>query len=248
MRRLLGELGVLKPSRFPPGAASMDHATAATVLLATPFATVLMPLTLRLLPVISRIAQLIVGFRTAELTPAACYHFETQLHAALRDLGRIIAEWTYNHLEPDDRHLLPNHLRFDGDWYRRRDKTPNRCIATLFGTITLWRHLYQPIHGVERSIFPLEVRLGLAAGRATPALAERVAHAAADSTQGTVLAGLKRDRGVAWSVATLRAVIATTWEGMAPHLHAAQVARVLAWLTQADASRGPRKPVLAAGR
>src|SRR4051812_4364568 len=226
----------------------MDHATVAAALLATSSAAALLPLTLRLLPVISRVGQLIVNFRAAGPTPSACYQFETQLHDALREVGRIIVEWTYNDLEPDDRHLMPAHLRFDGDWYRRRDKTPNRCIATLFGTITLWRHLYQPIHGVERSIFPLEVRLGLAAGRATPALAERVAHAAADSTQGTVLAGLKRDRGVAWSVATLRAVIATTWEGMAPHLHAAQVARVLAWLTQADASRGPRKPVLAAGR
>jgi hypothetical protein len=75
-----------------------------------------------------------------------------------------------------------------------------------------------------------------------------VARAAADSTQSTVLTDLKRDQGVAWSVATLRAVIATTWEGMAPHLHAAHVAQVLAWLKQADVSRGSRKPVLAAGR
>ncbi len=226
----------------------MDHATVAAALLATPFAAALVPLTLRLLPVISRIGQLIVDFRAAEPTPSACYQFETQLHDALRELGRLLVEWTYNHLEPADRHFMPNHLHFDGDWYRRRAKTPNRSVATLFGTITLWRHLYQPIHGVERSIFPLEIRLGLAAGRATPALAERVAHAAADSTQGTVLADLKRDQGVAWSVATLRAVIATTWEGMAPHLQAAQVTQVLAWLEQADASRGSRKPVLAAGR
>jgi hypothetical protein len=226
----------------------MDHATATTVLLATPFAAALFPLTLRLLPVITQIAQLIVAFRVAEPTPSACYHFETQLHAALRELGRIIVEWTYNHLEPDDRHLLPNHLRFDGDWYRRRDKTPNRAVATLFGTITLWRYLYQPIHGVERSIFPLEIRLGLAAGRATPALAERVARAATDATQGTVLADLRRDQGVAWSVATLRAVIAATWEGMAPQAQAAQATRVLAWLEQARTSRGSRKPVLAVGR
>jgi hypothetical protein len=226
----------------------MDHATVTAALLATPFAASLLPLSLRLLPGITQIARLIVAFRAAELTPSACHHFETQLQAALRELGRIIVEWTYNDLEPDDRHLMPDHLRFDGDWYRRRAKTPNRRVATLFGTITLWRHLYQPIHGVERSIFPLEIRLGLAAGRATPALAERVAHAAADATQSTVLADLKRDQGVAWSVATLRTVIATTWEGMAPHLDAAQVAKVLAWLKQADASRGSRKPVLAAGR
>jgi hypothetical protein len=226
----------------------MDHATVTATLLATPFAASLLPLSLRLLPVITRIARLIVAFRAAELTPSACHLFETQLQAALRELGRIILEWTYNHLEPDDPHLMPNHFRWDGDWYRRRAKTPNRSVATLFGTITLWRYLYQPIHGIERSIFPLEIRLGLAAGHATPALAERVAHAAVDSTQGTVLSDLKRDHAVAWSVATLRAVIAVTWDGMTPQFQAAQVAQVLAWLGQADASRGSRKPVLAAGR
>src|SRR5207249_6037461 len=113
MRRRRGGLGVANPARFPAGAASMDHAAAATVLLATPFAASLLPLTLRLLPVISRIAQLIVAFRAAETTPSSCYHFEIQLHAALRDRGRIIVEWTYNHLEPDDHHLMPNPLRFD---------------------------------------------------------------------------------------------------------------------------------------
>jgi hypothetical protein len=248
LRRLLGELRVVKPSFSTKGIASMDHATVAAALMATPFAAALLPLTLRLLPVISRIGQLIIDFRAAEVTPSACHQFETQLHDALRELGRILVEWTYNHIEPDDPQVMPGHLHFGGDWYRRRAKTPNRCVATLFGTITLWRHLYQPIHGVERSIFPLEIRLGLAAGRATPALAQRVAHAAADSTQSTVLADLKRDQGVAWSVATLRAVIATTWEGMAPHLQAAQVAQVLDWLEQANASRGSRKPVLAVGR
>jgi hypothetical protein len=193
-------------------------------------------------------ANLIVAFRAAQPTPTACYDFELQLQAALRELGRIILEWTYNHIEPEDPHLMPNHFRWDGDWYRRREKKPNRSLATLFGTITLWRYLYSPIHGIERSIFPLEIRLGLAAGLATPALAERAAHAAADSTQSTVLAALKRDHTVAWSVATLRKVIAVTWDGMAPQFQAAQVARVLAWLEQARASQGSRKPVLAAGR
>jgi hypothetical protein len=226
----------------------MDHATLTTALLATPFAAALLPLTLRLLPALSRIAQLIAAFRAAEPTPAACHHFETQLQAALREIGRIIVEWTFNHLETDDPRLLPAHLRVDGDWYRRRAKTPNRSIATLFGTITLWRHLYQPIHGVERAIFPLEIRLGLVAGRATPALAERVARAATDATQEVVRAALKSDHGVAWSVATLRAVIAATWEGMAPHLEDAQVEQILAWLEEARTSRGAREPVLAAGR
>jgi hypothetical protein len=226
----------------------MDHATVSALLLATPCAAAFGPLLIELLPVLTRIAQLILTFRAAEPTPASCYHFETQLQDALRELGRVLVQWTYNHLEPDDRHLMPAHLRFDGDWYRRRAQTPNRSVATLFGTITLGRYLYQPIHGIERAIFPLELRLGLVAGRATPALAERVARAAADSPQETVRADLRRDHGVAWSVATLRAVIAATWDGMAPQMHAAQVAQVLRWLEQARRSRGDRKPVLAVGR
>jgi hypothetical protein len=226
----------------------MDHATVATALLATPFATSLLPLVLRLLPVIVAIGQHIVSFHATGATPASCHRFEVQLHDLLRELGRIIVEWTYNQLELHDPLLLPAHRRFDGDWYRRRAKTPNRKVATLFGTITLWRYLHQPIQGIESAVFPLEIRLGLAAGRATPALAEHVAHAAVDSTQEALRAALKRENAVAWSVHTLRAVIAATWEGMAPHTHAAQVAQILTYLDQAQASQGSRKPVLAAGR
>jgi hypothetical protein len=249
MRRFLGELGVTKPTLRTTGIASMDHATVATALLATSFASSLLPLTIRLFPAIAQVARLIVVFRAAEPTPATSHLFETQLQDSLREFGRIIVEWTFNHFEPDDPHLMPDHLRFEGDWYRRcNKKSPRRCVATLFGTITLGRYIYRPIHGIESSIFPLEIRLGLAVGRATPALAERAAHAAADSTQGTVLADLKRDHAVAWSVDTLRAVIAVTWDGMAPQFHDAQVTRVLAWWEQARASHGSRKPVLAVGR
>ena len=49
----------------------------------------------------------------------------------------------------------------------------NRHVATLFGTITLMRFLYQPVESAERSIFPLEIRLGLEAGIATPVLIGR---------------------------------------------------------------------------
>ena len=111
----------------------MDDATLAAALLATPFAAALLPLTLQLLPVIARIGQLIVHFRATEPTPSACCQFETQLHDALRDMGRIIVEWTYNHLEPDDRHGMPGHLRCDGDWYRRRDKSPTARLPPCLG-------------------------------------------------------------------------------------------------------------------
>jgi hypothetical protein len=101
---------------------------------------------------------------------------------------------------------------------------------------------------VEPSIFPLETRLGLEADHATPALAERVARAAASSTQETVLASLRNDHGVSWSVATLRAVVASVATGMEVHRQDAQADRLLSWLERADRSSGGRKPVLAVGR
>jgi hypothetical protein len=226
----------------------VDYATCCALLSATHFATSLCPLTVRLVPVITEVGRLIVRFRRAEPTPQGCHQVETQLHDQLRELGRIIVEWTFNHIEPHDRRDMPNQICFQGVWYRRKKKTPNRKVATLFGTITVWRMLYQPLHGVEPSIFPLEIRLGLEAGLATPALTERVAQAATATTQNAVLATLKRDHGVCWSVASLRTVIAGVATGMEPHRHDAMVAQVVAWLEQADQSRGGRKPVLAVGR
>jgi hypothetical protein len=198
--------------------------------------------------VIVQIGRLIVRFRRADLTPQVCHQFETQLQDQLRELGRIRVEWTFNHLEPRDRRDLPSQRCFQGVWYRRRSKTPNRKVATLFGTITLWRRWYPPLHGVEPSLGPLEIRLGLEAGLATPALAERVGQAAAAATQNAVLASLKRDQGVSGSVASLRKVIARVAAGVGEHRHDAQVAQLLRWLEPADRSSGGRKPVLALGR
>jgi hypothetical protein len=226
----------------------MDHATGCRQLLATHFATSLFPLTARLIPVIVSIGRLIVSFRRAELTPQAAHRFETQLQEQLRELGRLTVEWTFNHLEPRHRKDMPNQMAFQGTWYRRRSKTPKRSVATVFGTITLWRWLYQDVHGVEPAIFPLEIRLGLEAGLATPALADRAAHAAASSTQAAVLDRLKAEHGVSWSVASLREVVAGVAAGMDEHRHEAQVAQLLHWLGQADRSAGRRKPVLAVGR
>src|SRR5689334_9796282 len=61
-------------------------------------------------------------------------------------------------------------------------------------------------HSGLRNIFPLEMRLGLTAGRATPALMERVGRASAQHTQKTVLEWLQQDHNVQWSAETLRKV------------------------------------------
>src|SRR5215210_3626797 len=100
MSRPLGELEVIKPYHLTREADSMDHATATAALRATHFATSLFPLTVRLIPVIAQIGRLIVHFRRAEVNPQTCHQFETQLHELIRELGRIIVEWTFNHIEP----------------------------------------------------------------------------------------------------------------------------------------------------
>jgi hypothetical protein len=226
----------------------MDHAACSRLVLATHFATSLLPLTARLLPVITELGRLIVAFRRADPTPRSCHRFEARLQELLRELGRIILAWTFNHLEPRDRKDLPGRIESGGTWDRRRSKTPNRSVATVFGTITVWRMLYQDVHGVEPSIFPLEIRWGLEVGRATPARAERAARAAATLPQDAVLAVLRDDHEVRWSATTLRAVIAGVAAGRGAHRHDAQATRLLSWLGQANRSSGGRKPVLAVGR
>lgn len=226
----------------------MVDPTWAAPLLATAWAATLIPLTLRLAPTLAQIAALIRQFLDGQATPLAAYDFEVRLDGLLRQLGREIVAWTYNQLEPDDPAAAPRQLPFAGDWYRRRAKTANRHVATLFGTITLWRYLYQPLHGVEPAVFPLELRLGIVARHATAALAERVAAAAAAEPQAAVLEHLRRRHGVSWSVATLRAVTAATAAELAPHHQRACAGRLLGWLAQAAATPGPHAPVLSVGR
>jgi hypothetical protein len=208
----------------------------------------LLPLTARPIPVITELGRLIVRFRRSDPAPRDGHRFETRAQELLRELGRIVVESTFNHLEPHDRRERPGRIESRGTWYRRRGKAPNRSVAALFGTITLWRTLYQDVHGVEPSIFPLEIRPGSEASRATPALAERAARLAVTSPQDTVLAVLHDDHGVRWSATTLRAAIAEVATGMEVHRREAQAARLLGWLEQAGRSSGGRKPVLAAGR
>jgi len=207
------------------------------------------PLVEELLPTIRQIAQLVQQFRSLWPTPGSSFRFEKQVDQLMLEVARLIVQWTYNHIEPADPDLMPAHIHYAGEDYRnRRRKTPNRFVATLFGTITLWRALYEPLEPGEHALFPLEICLGLHAGIATPALADRVGQYAAESTQKQVMAQLLEHHGVHWSVETLRNVTAAMAEPFGEHRHAAQVAKVLGWLEQADRSKGNRKPVLAVGR
>jgi len=194
------------------------------------------------------IADRVTTFRQQPPTPTATHQFENDLAQRLQALGRSVVEWTFNHLEPDDPHEMLTPILWQGDAYRRKPKSPNRSLNCLFGPLRLGRNLYEPVDTSEPSIFPLEIALGIEAERATPALAERVGHAAASHVQGGVRELLARSHGVHWSVNTLRKVTASLSAGMAEHRETAQVAKLVAALRQATASTGPHRPTVCAGR
>lgn len=222
----------------------MSNSMAAPASLATPAAQEILDV---VRPHVATLLGLVQAFRDQPVTPARACAFERDLQAAARDLGRQLVEHTYNHLEPERLADCPLRLRWAGEEYRRRDKSP-KALGTLFGVITLRRYLYEAVEPGQPCLFPLERQLGIEAGLATPALAERVGCLSAEQEQAQVLRVLAQEHGVRWSVPSLRKVTASLRDGLASFRAAAQTAKVLELLTKAQASRGRHRPVLALGR
>jgi hypothetical protein len=204
------------------------------------------PLVMQLSGLLARGTQLIDRFNQGELTPQTTMAFERELSVLLREVGRRMMAWTLNRLEPNADDKAPSRVEFEGSLYRRRQH--RRVVGTLFGSVTLWRRLYEPLGRRGRSIHPLELRLGLEVGLATPTLAERVGYWASDHTQQEVLEMLQRDHGVAWSCSSLRKLLGSRRAGMALHREEAQVEQVLSWIDQARATTGRFRPTLSVGR
>ena len=161
-----------------------------------------------------------------------------------------MVEETYNQVEPVQG-VAARVVYESGEYARLNQPTPNRHVATLFGTIKLQRHGYRYVDRSvsEALIFPLEMCLGLVEG-ATPALAELTARAMAEAgaTQQAVLDRLREEHGVAMGVQRLRALLAELEAQMTPHRRARQVEQVAEWLQTAEDSSGPNRPVLSVGR
>jgi len=200
-------------------------------------------------PVLERLCQRVEQFCQQRVTPTAMDHFEKQLQEDLRELGRNVAQWTYNRLEPGV-DTLPKHVWFEASPYTRLNQKTPQNAWTLFGQVRLWRVGYRPTNKTgDATLFPLALSLGLVHG-ATPALAERAARLLGGSgmTQSQTLEQLRHDHGVGWGVPKLRQVTAAVSQAMAEQRHEAQVAKLLELLEQARASRGRHKPVLSMGR
>jgi hypothetical protein len=161
--------------------------------------------------------EIATKFRLQEVTPATTYQFETELAEAVREMARRLTGQVYNSLEPKEAEQMPHHVHYEGGGYRRRnDQTRNGHVATLFGTIELWRYAYRDWHGSDGCIFPLELQLGLVQG-ATPALAEVAARylGEAGASQAAVLERLKQQHNVSWGAERLRSVAQEVAEAMA---------------------------------
>jgi hypothetical protein len=196
---------------------------------------------------LAQLAQTLIDFRCGSITPQTTQKLEDDLQRHCRELGRCALEDTLNSVEPDDPELLPEEITLGGTRYRRRFKSPH-WVDCCFGSFYLHRWLYEPREPGERCLFPLDLLLGLVAGRATPALASRVGCLVAQHPQRAVLRLLKEDNGLRWSHALLRKVSKEVVAIISGNRAAAQVKQVLAWLKEAFRSRGPHQPVLAVGR
>jgi hypothetical protein len=235
---------VVSKSPFTGKDSLVANSTVSPALVATPELQELLAL---LGPQLQELCELVQDFRRQPPTPERTFAYEKKVAAILRTTGRVLLETEYNRIEPERIQDCPFRFRWAGQEYRRRPKS-RKEIATLFGEITLRRYLYEPTEAGERCIFPLQMQLGVEAGLATPALAERVGLWSAEHEQEQVRSLLRQEHDVHWSVKSLRKLALSLRDGLASFREEAQVAKILELLEKADCSKGQHRPVLAAGR
>jgi hypothetical protein len=199
----------------------------------------------------ARAEQSLLAFLTQPVTPMALLDLENRLATELRELGRELVACVCNRLEGDDPDALPAHVRFEGTEYRLVRTKTRQSVDTRFGPITLWRHLYRPAErdSPEHAIAPLARTLGIVANT-TPALAEAAGRylAEAGATQRVVQDRLHALHGVTIGTGRLRLLAAHLSEAMSAACPEFQMRRLVDLLSQADRSRGNRKPVVSVGR
>ena len=205
-------------------------------------------LLIELWPVVLRIARLVNRFGAGTVSGRECFEFETKLREHLHEMGRIIVQWKLNSLGSPS-HDQPRMVFYEGTAYSPKRLSPTRNLNCLFGKIRVWRWLYESCDGLRLpSLFPLELQLGIVAGVATPALADRVAQLSVDMTQRQLLEGLRSQHHVCWGAETLRKTVTAMAEALSPVRHQAQLNKLRSLLDQAAATVGPRRIQLVAGR
>ena len=144
----------------------------------------------------------VLGFVAAPPTPQGLWEYERSVADLLRRAGRVVLEYSINHLEPEDARQMPSRLRRQSEEFARKGtKTRHRGgVACLFGRIELWRWSYEPLTEEReadlRSMAPLVEQLGIVGDKATPALAEVIGRLSQERPESGVRDFLQREHDV----------------------------------------------------
>jgi hypothetical protein len=172
---------------------------------------------------------------------------ERRLERILREIGRVILQSTLQQLETGRAEDVPTRIDWQGQSYRRNRMT-SKTIDTRFGPVTFRRWFFQNAEAGEPGMAPLDLRLGLLAGRMTPAAAEATGRLAADLPQQAVLEALRERFAIMPGVATVRRVVSALAEKVRMHHDEAAIERLTDLIQEARQSPGKHEPLLQVGR
>lgn len=154
---------------------------------------------------------------------------------------------TIRNLESTDRDQTVSSFTFGGESYRRNRRTAS-TVDTRFGPVQFERWYFQNTQAKMPGMAPLDVRLGIVAGRMTPALAEVTGRLAADLPQQATRDMLAERFGATPSVEAYRRVVADLATQVRSVHDEEAIEQLIVWINQARRSDGKHDVLLQVGR
>jgi hypothetical protein len=198
-----------------------------------------------LLGIVRRIVASVASFRNQEITPRSFERLERRLERYVRELARLILEWTLNRVES---HRRPAAL----DWEHRTffpNRRSFRTIETRLGTVRYQRWIFTAeLSFFVRGISPLDLRLGLVAERVSPGLAHKIGRLAADLPQQPSLQQLWEQFNVRLSVTAYRRIVEHLSVEVGRRHDDQAIDHLVQLLDKADKGPGKHEVLLLVGR
>ncbi len=192
------------------------------------------------------VQPLVEEFSRTLPTPQKTVDLENSLFDQLREFGRKMLQWTIDQLEPEVQDL-PGAVHYKRRSYRRlAQKTRRSDIVTRFGKVSIMRACYR-LGRAGRTIFPLEVSLGIENGF-TPAAASRIGKhfASCGSSQARTIEMIEDQMGTKIGPEKLRSLIGTLFVSMECYREESQVEKLITLIQKAQESG--KTPVLSLSR
>lgn len=154
---------------------------------------------------------------------------------------------TIQEIESIDGDQTVSSFDFGGEGYRRNRRTAN-TIDTRFGPISYDRWYFQNTQAKTPGMAPLDVRLGVVAGRMSPALAEVTGRLAADLPQQAARDMLAERFSVTPAVEAYRRVVADLATQVRTVHDEEAIGQLINWIDEARQSKGKHDVLLQVGR